>query len=84
MKYLVYFIQKDGSYDRPTEAESIEELATLICSNQDDKIVTDVYDNLVFNTFGMFIDRFSDEYKHLRSEILAVLIPKQEELYEDL
>lgn len=59
----------------------IEELAAFLVKNQSDKVVTDLSDSFVLDTFGMFVNKCHDQ-EFLR-ELLKILVPLQQVIFED-
>jgi len=59
--------------------ESLEELAQFIVSNENDKVITDIGDQLIIKTIGSFLDVVPD--KGFRNKFMPYLLKAQG--YED-
>lgn len=55
--------------------KSLKNIAAFIVQNQQDKVITDIADNLVVKTIGSFIDICPD--KEFLSELMEELVPLQ-------
>ena len=89
-----YTLSKDGShYDAnfhivsDSKEEFLLELAKYVCENQNNKIVTDVLDLLVFKTCGIFLDSFgpgADNIDVTAEDIRGEVISYQEKLLQSI
>lgn len=82
--YLGYVFNK-GRHNGAVTLHGINELVDFILKEDtlsNDKIITDVYDNKVLNTLGIYVDQFGlYATKEERDAILSLLIPRQGTLF---
>lgn len=81
--YLGYVYDENGFHGEAVELHSAEEVAEFVCNVEtirNDKIVTDILDQKVLNTFGSFVDRFGSQVTNKeRQELMDVILKKQQE-----
>lgn len=73
------YTYKNGVHNGYTIVESLEELAQFIVSNENDKVITDIDDQLIIKTIGSFLDVVPD--KEFRNKFIPYLLKAQG--YED-
>ena len=70
---------ENGMHNGYIIVESLEELAQFIVSNENDKVITDIGDQLIIKTIGSFLDVVPDQ--QFRLEFMPYLLKAQG--YED-
>lgn len=79
--FLGYEYDGQGFHREAVRLQGIEELAAFLVKNQSDKVVTNLTDSFVLDTFGMFVNKCHDQ-KFLQ-ELLKILVPLQQVIIED-
>lgn len=80
------YTYENGMHNGYIIVESLEELAQFIVSNENDKVITDIGDQLIIKTIGSFLDVVPDQ--QFRLEFMPYLLKAQgyenidEEYYE--
>ena len=62
------FIDSVGHHNGYEVVNSMEELAQKIVANENDKLVTDLLDLPVFDTFGSFVNKVADNTEDFGSD----------------
>ena len=78
--FRCYTYDDNGMHNGYIIVESLEALAQFIVSNENDKVITDIGDELIIKTIGSFLDIVPD--KEFRNEFLPYLLKAQG--YEDI
>lgn len=79
--FLGYEYDGQGFHREAVRLHGIEELAAFLVKNQSDKVVTELSDSFVLDTFGMFVNKCHDQ--KLLQELLKILVPLQQVIFED-
>ena len=84
MAYLGYVYDSDGYHRGAVELQTAEDVANFICDKEklnNDKMITDMMDEHVVNTFGYFVDRFGPHVSAKeRGELMTAIREKQDAL----
>lgn len=85
--YLGYVYDSNGYHNGAIELQGVNEVANFVCdvnTINNNKVITDILDELVFNTIGYFVDRFGNNVSNdERRILLSTIMTKQEELFEE-
>ena len=73
--FRCYTYDDNGMHNGYIIVESLEELAQFIVSNENDKVITDIGDQLIIKTIGSFLDVVPD--KEFRNKFLPYLLKAQ-------
>lgn len=79
--FLGYEYDGQGFHKEAVRLQGIEELAAFLVKNQSDKVVTDLSDSFVLDTFGMFVNKCHDQ--NFLRKLLKILVPLQQVIFED-
>ena len=80
--YLGYVYDKNGYHNGAIELIGITDVVNFVCNPDtvnNDKIVTDIMDELILNTFGYFVDRFGTNVSNEEKRILLSSIMSKQE-----
>lgn len=82
--YFGYTYDENGFHNGAVELHSVEEVAKFVYDEDNlgkDKVVTDILDQKVLNTFGAFVDKFGNQVpSEERQELLKAIVEKQQEI----
>lgn len=80
--YLGYLYDGNGYHNGAVDLYGVDEVAKFVCDNiNNDKMITDLLDNHIVNTFGFFIDRYGQFVSNEERNLLhTAIISLQEKL----